>query len=188
MPKILHEKWFWCVEKKKIREITGYTVENESKNFESWYRCAIAFYDAAIILYRSDAELTRANFAADFNAALSIEIMLKAIIVKQKKKLKMTHKLTELYSYVGIDLTMNQKYLVEYLTEAIIWFKYPVPKREEVWNRFYDEVFEALIIRYRNGNTFSTVANMERWPSLDNYLKLWAILNDKYEEYNTCDT
>ena len=179
--KLLYEKWLCCVEKKKIREITGYTVENEEKNFESWYRCAIAFYDAAIVLYKNDEELTRANFAADFNAALSIEIMLKAIIVKQKKKLKMTHKLTELYSYVGIDLTMDQKYLVEYLTEAIIWFKYPVPKREEEWNRFYDEVFEALIIRYRNGNTFSTVANMERWPSLDNYLKLWDEIIEKYE-------
>ena len=36
----------------------------EEKNFESWYRCAIAFYDAVIVLYKNKAKLIRGAFAA----------------------------------------------------------------------------------------------------------------------------
>lgn len=191
MPKILHEKWLWCVEKKKIREITGYTLENEEKNFESWYRCAIAFYDAAIVLYKNKAELSRGAFAADFNAALSIEIMLKAIMVRKGMNYTPTHNLYSLFSKANISISDDQKYMIDYLTECIIWFKYPVPKNkdkdkaEKQWDKFNDETFEGLVLRDQEG---TVRANRERLPSLDNYTKLWNILSDKYKGYKTCDT
>lgn len=181
MPKILREKWLWCVEKKNIRKITGYTVENEEKNFESWYRCAIAFYDAAIILYRNEEDLGRAGFAAEFNAALSIEIMLKAILVKVGKGFPKKHDLNLLFSDAKIDLTEDQKYMIKYLTEVLIWFKYPVPKTEKEWDRFYDEIFEGLVTRSQEGNAFFARANKERWPSFDNYMKLWDGIIKKYK-------
>lgn len=161
-----------------------YTVENESKNFESWYRCAIAFNDAAIILYKNKAELSRGAFAADFNAALSIEIMLKAIMVRKGMDYTPTHNLYSLFSKVNISISDDQKYMVDYLTECIICFKYPVPKNTDKnkagkqWDKFNDETFEGLVIRDQEG---TVRANRERLPSLDNYMKLWDGIINKYK-------
>lgn len=84
----------------------------------------------------------------------------------------------------GFELDEDQKCLIDYLTETLIWLKYPTPnqKSKDKWDEFHDVLFEKLLIRLKVGSTYRTIANLKRIPSLDNYMSLWNICLAKYKE------
>lgn len=169
------------IDHKKIRKITGYTFVNQKRNPQSWLECALAFNESANILFRIEKQTTKGNIVTIFNAAISIELILKAILAAQNKSIKKIHNLRILSEDARVNLNDDQKYLLDYLTETIIWLKYPVPNSEEKWNEFHDVKFEELVIRSKAGNTFKVMANLKRIPSLENYKNLWDICLAKYD-------
>jgi len=80
-----------------------------------------------------------------------------------------------------VELDEDQKYTLELLTEAIVWLaKYPAPKSEAKWDNFHDNILERHIVRSQSGNTHSTLANPKRFPSMENYTRIWEICLAKY--------
>ena len=66
------------MDQKKIRQITQHTFANQQSNEDSWYGSAISFHEGAEILRQHTDSIRRVVL---MNAALSIELLLKAIIV-----------------------------------------------------------------------------------------------------------
>lgn len=111
------------------------------------------------------------------NAGLSLELLLKAIIVLNLKgdfkRLPPTHNLLKLAEVANIAplLTSDQKATLAVFSEAVFWEgKYPVPKGEDeysknskLWNRMRRPVSG------QTGKLIITEANPDTWPSLENY-------------------
>lgn len=168
-----------CIKDKEVREIIGYTFENEKRNSKSWYECALSFHECASMLYGAEKQTSRGAIATFFNAALSIELILKAILAAKKKNIPQKHNLRLLVEESGVKLNDNQYCMIDYLTEAIIWLKYPTPRKETQWDNFHDVIFEKFVIKIEPGKK---MANLDRIPSLDNYMMVWNIFLTKYEE------
>jgi len=67
--------------KKEIRQITQHTFANQQSNEESWYASAISFHEGAAVLEQHSSSIRGGRLVVLTNAALSIELLLKAIIV-----------------------------------------------------------------------------------------------------------
>jgi HEPN domain-containing protein len=171
------------MEMKEIRQITGHTYANARSNEESWYGCAISFHESAIILAQHRESISRGTLVYLTNAALSIELLLKAVIVAQGGKARITHELLGLAHDSGVAFSKNQEATLEWLSEVLKWSgRYPVPNKEEDWDHYFDHVQERHIIREREGNVGITKANRETFPSVENCEKLWNIANRKWGE------
>lgn len=78
---------------------------------------------------------------AYFLYGLTLENFLKGILVardplrfEDRKALTLTHKLPGYFDEVGIELNVNQRFLVEQIQILIVWRgRYPVPKRIGEW-------------------------------------------------------
>ena len=117
------------------------------------------------------------------NAALSIELLLKAIIVAEGGKPRRTHELLGLARNAGIAFSNNQEATLEWLSEILKWSgRYPVPNKEEDWDHYFDYVQERHIIRERQGNAGVVRANPETFPSVKNCGDLWDVANRKWSE------
>jgi len=120
------------------------------------------------------------------NAALSIELLLKAIIVAKGRIAPKTHELLDLAREAGVAFSKNQKAMLELLCEFLKWSgRYPVPNTERDWDHYYDQVLEKHIIREREGNVGRVRANPETFPSDKNYEELWDLVNRKWGEIQT---
>lgn len=171
------------INRKKIRGITGYTHQRQLKNADSWYKGALSFHESAIVLYEAKERITEGFRVFIFNAALSIELILKGIITAKNKEIKHTHSIKVLAKDADIELNDNQICTLDLLTDIIMWLgRYPAPKTEEQWDKFHDTDFEKHIIRSKTGNTTRTMAHPERFPNLDNYMKIWEVCLTKYKE------
>ena len=104
--------------RKEIREAIGWTYETQSNDPLARYREASAFHDAAVVLYNHEERFTRV-FA--FNAGLSPELVLKAILVAKGIKIPKTHKLPGLADLAKIDVDEDQKYTLESFATIIEW-------------------------------------------------------------------
>lgn len=63
---------------------------------------------------------------------MSIELMLKAIAVAQRKQVLTHHRLVDLASYVNVNLSPDEEALLSVLTAAIRWSgRYPLPKERK---------------------------------------------------------
>lgn len=170
---------------KEMRRITGLTYLKQLQNHNLWFENALSFYQAANIIYGNKTSIKNGFKVYAFNAALSIELILKAILVVRKSDLKYKHKLNELAQEAGIQLDADQKLILDSLTSIFTWSgRYPTPTSEKEWDSYYND-FEKYVIRSSTGNTHRIVANMSRYPSLENYIKLWELC---IEEYKSCSS
>jgi len=117
------------------------------------------------------------------NAAVSIELLLKAIIIAEGGKARITHELLGLARDAGVAFSNNQEATLDWLSEILKWSgRYPVPNKEEDWDHYFDDVQERHIIREREGNVGITRANPETFPSVENCGRLWDLANRKWDE------
>ena len=171
------------MDRKESRQITQYTFADQQSNKESWYSGAVSYYEGANVLWQHKDSIHGGMRVFLTNAALSIELLLKAIIVAKGRVAATNHKLPRLALDAGISVTENQVATLEFLGEVLKWSgRYPVPTKEEGWDHYYDVVHEKLVIREREGNVGRILANRERFPSIEVYKKLWDIANQTWGE------
>lgn len=167
--------------KKKVREIVGFTFDEQGDNPENWFSRARSFYEAAILL--NDSSESSLSISYYYNAGLSIELLLKAIILAKSKSFETNHNLIQLSKDSGVNLTKDQECTLELLSEIIIWSgRYPIPKKEGQWDNYHDVIFEKHIVREKDGNTSRTLAHRGRFPSIENYKKIWDTCEIEYKK------
>jgi len=168
--------------REEYRELAGFTFDKEQSNETFWYNLAVSFHKGANILCHHEAHI----LVFLFNAALSIELLFKAIVVANKNKIRFEHNLLKLAKDAEISFSDNQEKTLEFLSEILIWKgRYPTPTNAKIWKNFQDKVLEKHIIRERNGIVGVTRANPETFPSprnYDVYEVLWNIANKKWSE------
>jgi HEPN domain-containing protein len=162
---------------KSVREIIGHTFGKSIANAKLWHELAVSYHEAAKILHVHNKSVeANISVVAHFNGALSLELMLKAILVAKGRTMKFTHKLKGLAKDAEIEISENQKMTLELLSEVLEWRgRYPVPTKEEKWDNYHDNIYEKHKIRTRKGNVGITRSNPETFPNLENYLKIWEI-------------
>lgn len=171
------------MDRKEIRRIAQHTFADQQSNQESWYRSAISFHEGANVLERHLGSVPTGRLVALTNAALSIELLLKAIIVAKGGIAPGTHELFGLARKAGVAFTNSQEATLELLGELLRWSgRYPVPNNERAWGHYYDNVFEKHVVRIREGNSAMVLANRETFPSVENCEKLWDLANRKWGE------
>ncbi len=115
---------------------------------------------------------------------MSLELLLKAVLVERGFEPKTTHDLVLLCADAGISLTTTQTGLLKILSEAIVWDgRYPVPKQEPRFRQFivlrYEHLFDQLTssstLKLRKSNS-----NLN-WESFN---KLWSLISEAYEHHH----
>ena len=158
--------------KKEVREIVGFTFFNVGRDPENWFSRAREFN--AVVRQLVDNAHGDLSLAYYYNAGLSIEIALKAIILGKSKSFDKNHKLNDLSKNAGVNFTKDQERTLELLSEIIIWSgRYPTPKSERHWDNYHDVVLKKHIVQEKAGNTVKVYAHKKRFPSLQNYLLIW---------------
>jgi hypothetical protein len=169
------------MERKEIREITGYTFANQRSMADPWYFSAISFHEGANILGQHMDSIPGGIRVFLVNVALSIELLLKAIIIANGESAPPTHELRSLAASAGVDFTLSQKATLELLEEIFKWSgRYPVPNKASDWDTYHDQIFERHIIRERAGNTGLARVNPETFPSVENCEALWTIAHHRW--------
>ncbi len=172
--------------RKEIRQITRYTFANQQSDKESWYSSAVSFHEGANVLEKHQDSVHRGISVFLTNAALSIELLLKAIIVAKGGMVPKTHKLSKLAFTAGITFTPNQEATLELLAEVLRWRgRYPIPLYEEDWDHYHDVVFEKHIIRETEGSIRRIRANPETFPSAKNYEVIWNLAKCEWDKIQT---
>ena len=168
---------------KEFRKITGYTHDKQKENHELWFNLAFSFNEAVKALNEVSDKTTDGKRVLFFNAGLSLELMMKAIIVYGNNKPDTTHNLRALSEQAELGLDNEQKYLLDMFTAIIVWLgRYPAPNKETDWDNYHDNILEKSIIRSNEGNTYRVMANPNRFPSLETYLEIWEVCMRKYEK------
>lgn len=171
------------MDKKEIRQITQHTFANQQSNEDSWYGSAISFHEGAEILWRHEDFVRNGSRVVLLNAALSIELLLKAIIVAKGGVAPRHHRLLDLARGADIASSKSQEATLELLREFLEWSgRYPVPNTEKAWDHYHDVVLEKHEIRERKGNVGRVRANPETFPSVKNYEALWNLAIRKWDE------
>lgn len=166
---------------KRIREIVGYTHQAMAAKHDHWFTSALSLHDAAVALHQKQDEITGGFRVFVFNAALSLELIFKAILAAEKQPILKTHRLRDLSAAAKVTLDADQKITLDLLTEILIWQgRYPVPLASEDWDSFHDGVWEKILVRSRSANRFLTRAHPKRFPSLDNYINIWDACRTRY--------
>ena len=167
---------------RKIRNIIGYTFQKQHDNADLWYKLSLSFYEVAIVLNDQKARLSNPLNMFLFNAAQSLELIFKAILVVKGNNFPKIHNLRKLCAEAEVILDEDQKITLDLLTENLLWLsKYPVPKSEAKWNDYQDNILEKHIVRFKFGNTYTSMANNKRFPTINNFKNIWEISLEKYE-------
>lgn len=168
--------------KAKIREIAGLTYSSAKMNPSSWYSCANSFHTATNILRENINTIDGGMRVVLLNAALSIELLLKAIIVATGNEAPEIHSLRKLAKEAGVPFSAAQQSTLELLSEILIWRgRYPVPTKEETWNDFFDRILEKHIIRQTKGKVYSTLKRPETFPTNENIEKIWKFAHQRWD-------
>lgn len=134
------------MDRKEIREISGYTFAKQQSRAESWYDSAASFHEGANVLGLHKDSFPGGTRVFLTNAAQSIELLLKAIIVAKSGIAPRTHRLLKLARDAGAPFSTSQEATLELLGELLIWSgRYPVPNKAKDWDHYYDEVFERHV-------------------------------------------
>jgi HEPN domain-containing protein len=164
---------------RRIRESIGHTFERQKSNPEAWYSLAKSFHEAAKLLNESPVVFPSDTRPFALNAALSLELLFKAVLTKrgiQHPTSKSGHDLKSLSIAAKLDLSENRLITLEMMTEELILAsRYPSPKKEEQWNDFHDRIVEKAIVRTQIGSLFRSDANPLTFPNWENYLSIWEI-------------
>ncbi len=166
-------------DRRKIREIAGFTFMKQRNDHQNWYDLASSFHDAAVLLH-SEHQSPSPPFY--YNAALSVELLLKSILIAKNKGLIEKHKLLDLAKKTEIFFTHDQECTLELLSQIIIWSgRYPAPRNKKDWDEYYDDILEKHIDR----GALRTSLNIGRFPTLENYLKIWVLSDAEYKKLIT---
>ncbi|MGE0467813.1 MAG: HEPN domain-containing protein [Nitrospira sp.] len=163
--------------RRETRELVGFTfamVESESEN---WITRAREFRDAAVLVV--EAKNGSLSFPYYYNAALSLELSLKAILVSRKKTYPTTHRLKVLSDAAGVVVEKDQEKTLEILSESISWLcRYPIPNSEGRWNNFHD----VLLPKHKvvKKKVSRVMKNEKTFPTLKNYLAIWKLFESEY--------
>lgn len=157
----------------------GYTHQKQISNVAAWYSLAKSFQRAAALLNEFADRIPSDSRPFAFNAALSLELIFKAILAKKRSpvpKGQSGHDLRSLCEKAEMNLSSEQMTTLELMTEEIIWAgRYPVPNTEQRWDDFHDRVFEKHVVRSRLGNVTTVRANPKTFPNWENYMKIWRL-------------
>lgn len=162
---------------RKIRQTLGHTHQRQMANVDAWSSLAKSFHLAACILNEQADRIPSDSRPFAFNAALSLELIFKAVLAKKLwpfPKAQGGHDLRALCSAAKIHISKYQATTLELMTEEIVWAgRYPVPKNEQRWDEYHDNILEKHIVRSRLGNVTSARANADTFPNWENYLNIW---------------
>ena len=166
--------------KKKVREIAGFTFSKIGEDPKSWMERAIDFKEAAVLIAEPDEYSP--PFPFYYNSGIALELSLKATAIAKSKDYEANHRLNDLCNMIGLKITENQKCTLDFLSEVVIWSgRYPVPKKEGQWNNYHDVVLEKVIVREREGSVHKTLADSDRFPTVENFLDLWRLCEAEYK-------
>lgn len=141
---------------------------------------AVDFKEAAILIAKS--EEYSSPFPYYYNSGIALELALKSIAIAKSKIFEANHRLNDLCTLVGLNITKDQECTLELLSELIIWSgRYPVPKKEGQWNNYHDVVQEKHVVREGEGNVHRTLANRFRFPTVENFIALWDLCETEYK-------
>lgn len=161
------------IDSKKVREIVGLTHGHLKRDPDAWVRLACSFHHAAKLLDEFADRIPSDSRPFVFNAALSLELVFKAILARRGCSIPDSadgHNLMVLCRKAELQLTDDQRTTLELMTEELVWAaKYPTPKKAEGFDRYHDEIFEKHKVR----NTHFVRANPDTFPNIENYLKIW---------------
>lgn len=120
------------------------------------------------------------------NAALSLELIFKAILAKRSHPVpdgSTGHDLLVLCELAELIVSDDQRLTLELMTQELIWLaRYPTPKRPEKFDQFHDEILEKHIIRGQVGNVSSTQANPKTFPTFENYKRIWTVSIETFQQ------
>jgi len=168
---------------KKTREIVGYTFQKQQENHELWYSNALGFNEASLVLHKNQDEISQGLKIFLYNAALSLELMFKAILAAKGEVIPASHILINLCAKSKVNFDEDKKCTLELLTECFLWLsRYPAPTSEKRWGNYHDVIVEKHKICSKSGNTYTTRGNPKRFPSLENYEYIWDKCSKKYYE------
>ena len=161
-----------------------------------WYNCSSNLHgSAAALLAASEPELSavvahKFGLGAGFSigiasravyemlCGMSIELMLKAIAVAQRKEVMHHHGLIELAHHVDVSLTPAEEDLLSVLTASIRWAgRYPAPKRRKEWEDTNAVRSKALWEPVDAFCDFKTYNGALDWKNVN---ALWAKLSEVY--------
>lgn len=112
---------------------------------------------------------------------MSIELLLKAIIVQHGNKPEKTHKLEALANQAKLSVTPTQEQLLRVLSESIFWDgKYPVPLKKPDFDSAKERELEVLTEKVPLG-TFH-VLRPNHALDWENFLNIWNAFNAIYVE------
>jgi HEPN domain-containing protein len=172
------------VDWKKYRESIGYTQARMSKDAKAWYGLALGYHRAAELLNNFADRIPSDTRPFAFNAALSIELILKAILARKSIGIPNRsggHDLLALSDIALVSISENQKKTLDLLTATIIWSgRYPAPNSQTKWDEYQDFTFESHIVRETVGNVSRVMANRETFPDWNNYFKIWNLCSAEY--------
>jgi HEPN domain-containing protein len=164
---------------KEVRKIVGFTFSEVGSDPKNWMRRAREFKEAAELIAKANEYTLPIPYY--FNAALSLELILKAIAIAQGKSCEDSHRLKQLCKLAGLTITKDQESTLELLSEIIVWSgRYPVPKKEGNWDNYHDVVLEKHIVCEREGNVGRTLKNEKTFPTLKNYSSIWRGFEEAY--------
>ena len=162
---------------KTTREILGLTRQRQNANAAAWYSLAKSFHAAAKVLNEFRDRIPSDTRPFALNAALSLELIFKAILARKQVPLpsgKDGHDLRKLCRKAGVTISDKQMTTLELMTEEIIWAaRYPAPNTEDRMDDYHDRIFEKHIVRSRTANVTSVRANPETFPNWENYERIW---------------
>jgi hypothetical protein len=165
------------IDRKQVRETVGLTHEVLKLNPDAWFRVASSFHAAVVVLEEFSDRIPSDSRPFALNAALSLELIFKAVLVKKNRPIpddSRGHDLLTLCELAEVTLSNDQRLTLELMTQELIWFaRYPVSKRPEKFDQFYDEILEKHIIRTKSGNVHSVRANPKTFSNFENYEKIW---------------
>jgi HEPN domain-containing protein len=171
---------------KKHRERVGYTQAKMSKDAGAWHRSALGYRAAAQILDEFSERIPSDTRPFAFNAALSLELILKAILARKLIDIPNReggHDLLVLSDKASVVLSENQRRTLDLFTATIVWSgRYPTPNTEAKWDEYQDVTFESHIVRSTVGNVSSAMANRDTFPDWNNYSKIWDICIAEFQK------
>lgn len=171
------------MDRKEVRRIALHTFAGQRTDQHSWHRSAVSFRDVAMLIKQHENSISGSLRVCLLNAALSIELLLKSIIVAKGEIAPKHHNLVDLARDGDVRYSTDQRATLELLAEILKWSgRYPVPIKEETWDHYYDHVFEKHITRQRDESVVRIWANPDTFPSLEKYQELWDLANRKWDE------
>lgn len=113
---------------------------------------------------------------------MSIELILKAIAVAQRKEVLAHHRLIELASHIGFTLAPDEEALLSVLTAAIRWSgRYPIPKDRKEWVDTYKDRNRALWKPADDNAIWSVYNGALDWENVN---ALWVKLDEVYWQHH----